>query len=312
LLFSFCAATGAHESWSETVLHFWPQTFRNASVLMWLVPAAFLGLNRLLTLNREMTDCRSSRSLLFTAAALYVIAGLLRLDVTLPVSEKAQHLLTTGATLFGHLALFMSLWVHARHVLHFTADPSAAPRRKLRIPRPHFRLPRFSFGWKRSAKGAEGSSEPAAEKPTRRRKPRKVAPKEVVIAEEVASPVVEEAPAPATPRRTFRVDARHAPPPRPPEPEPEIAEPQEEYREEPAASENDSNESKTGFTQEDQQDERQADVDTNRSEPRNEGYDDEDQDFGNEPRPDMRGMSKKQRRKILAELREKERAGRRK
>jgi len=202
----------------------------------------------------------------------------------------------------------MSMWAHARHVLHFTADPSAAPRRKLRIPRPHFRLPRFSLGWKRSTGAPEATPDLAAEKPARRRKPRKVTPKQVETTDDVPAAEEPVAPQPAPSRRTFRVDARHAPTAAP-EPEPQ-AEPQEEWVE-PVPPESHSRDEASHRAFEEHQEERPVAAIEDRAESQSENYDDEDQDFGNQPKPDLRGMSKKQRRKILAELRDKERGNRR-
>jgi hypothetical protein len=125
---------------------------------------------------------------------------------------------------------------------------------------------------------------------------------------------MEEASAPVASRRTFRVDTKHAAPARPPEPEPEAAESTEEMPEETVVSDSDA----TQYEQEEWRDERPSHEEVNTSVPRQEdvqpeNYDDEDQgDFGGGPKPDLRGMSKKQRRKILAELREKERSNRRK
>lgn len=316
LLFSFCAATGAHDSLSTAILHFWPLKSPQAHVLLWLFPAAGLGLNRLLALDREMKDCRASRTLLYTAAVSYAIAGVLRLELAYPFSEKVHHLLAAGMALLGHLALFVSMWVHARHVLYFTADPSHAPRRRLRIPRPHFRLPRMNFGWKRKVSALPATSEPGAtERPARRRKPRKTPAKEVEAVTETPAPEASEVPQPAVSRRSFRIDSRHpAPVPEPePTPEPQIEaeleneQPAEEFRSslqpEPSAAH---------FEPEEPAGDRQEPEFSQREETHSQDdAGDDEGTFGDGPKPDLRGMSKKQRRRILAELREKERSNRR-
>ncbi|HTI49413.1 MAG TPA: hypothetical protein VL475_00625, partial [Planctomycetaceae bacterium] len=163
LLFSFCAVTGAHRAWSETVLRFAPPGVPQIESLPWLVPAAIVGLGFLVALNRELSGCRASRALLFVAALCYVAAGGLHLPLRLPLAGRVRELTLLGTALLGHLSLFLSMWLHARHVLYCTPDPSRTARGRLRIPRPHFRLPTFGMGWRRSA--ATDGDVPAATEP---------------------------------------------------------------------------------------------------------------------------------------------------
>jgi hypothetical protein len=320
LLFSFCAATGAHEAWSTTILHFWPQNLRNAGVLLWLVPAAGLGLNRLLVLNREMNDCRASRVLLFAAAGAYLPAGGLQLDFVFPVSARAQQFFMSGAALTGHLLLFLSMWVHARHVLYFTADPSRAPRRRLRIPRPHFSLPSLQFLWRKRPE-EKTTAEPATEeRPTRRRKPRKSPAKNVETANEAvagATPVEAPVTGESTSRPRYRLDTRHTPPrvERLSEPEPEPAPtPAVDMVEEATPADDIANEASTRErwpeSVEDQSILHEQPTEPPETVPSSPEPADDDWDEASAA-PDLRGLSKKQRRKVLAEMREKERAIRR-
>lgn len=348
--FGFCAVTGAHLAWSETVLHYWRPAVPQIDVLAWLVPAAATGLVFLYALNREMSDCRNSRVLLFVAAACYAAAGSLQLEFKLPLAARMRELAQVGSALLGHVALFLSMWLHARHVLHFTADPSSAPRRRLRIPRPHFRLPKFGFSRRRAdSPEAEASATPEQE-PARRsksRKPRKssAATKRTATSaaaeEQMDEPEVSGAKSPAEPVRRAPQQVAAV--------EPEA----DAYDDAPVTAEQE------GFEQDCGQDlqepltlpprretsqqesarreiprqetlrhaaSRQETAEASRAEESavaaasgtesthdSSGDQDEDEAWTESfPKPDMRGMSKKQRRKLMQELRDKERSQRRK
>lgn len=276
LFVSLCAMTGIHHVWSEFALQFSPSSSSRLALLTWLGPAAFLGLILLVTLNREMSGCRTSRALLFVAAGWYSIAAGLELRISIPVPSQALEVLRAGSPLLGHCSLFLCLWLHARHVLHCTPDPSRAPRRRLRIPRPHFRAPKLSFRWPRLPLQSK-VSEPKSRSSDRKPRSRKAAP--VADSEPTRpfepEPVGEHEPLTLPPRRE-----PPAPPAAPPLP---VAAPPAPVTAPPQAESDDA--------------------------------ESQDHDSGdwNEPfpKPDMRGLSKKQRRKLMQELREKERAARR-
>jgi hypothetical protein len=103
---------------------------------------------------------------------LYLMVAALRLEIDGRLTFLVRQAVVAGAALAGHVALFMSMWLHARHVLHFTADPERQARRRWRLPLPHFRIP--SLGWRRRGSRvvpAEADQEPAKS----RRRPRRSA-----------------------------------------------------------------------------------------------------------------------------------------
>jgi hypothetical protein len=71
--------------------------------------------------------------------------------------------------LTGHVALFVSMWLHARHVLRCTAEPAPRLKSTWRIPRPHFRLPRRRLT---QARSESAPVDPAAPSVERTSKPR--------------------------------------------------------------------------------------------------------------------------------------------
>ncbi|MFN0052367.1 MAG: hypothetical protein ACKV0T_09250 [Planctomycetales bacterium] len=140
LMFGFCTVTGAERVWSEALLACWNPAVPGIDLLVWLVPATGVGIGLLWTLHCEMRDCRSSRTALYAASGCYLLAACGQIEIPLSLEPRQLSLLRAALPLVGHVALFLSMWLHARHVLHCTADPGVAPRRRLRIPRPHFSL----------------------------------------------------------------------------------------------------------------------------------------------------------------------------
>ena len=112
-----------HIVWSQTALWQWKLDFWNAGILIWLLPVSAAAIWLLFTLHREMRDCSSSPTMLWTAAGCGLLAALLTLRaVHFPVSAQELQLIHTGVELAAHWALFVSLLLHARHVVHVTAD----------------------------------------------------------------------------------------------------------------------------------------------------------------------------------------------
>lgn len=335
LFFSFCAATGGHRALIESLLAYVPADWERLDAAAWLIPATVVGLTLLATLNREMAECRVSRLALFLSAASYFVAGTAHLRFGLPLTAARLHLLMAGSSMIGHMSLFLSMWLHARHVLHFTHDPSRAPRRRLTIPRPHFRLPK----WRRASE-PEASQPPVLPGPVVETASRNRAPEVEQVTAAAGTNAVERAAPPKTepPRPKLRIDARHKPPAPASMPATPAETPIEEIpksvtipRAEPPshAGQGVSQPPKASahvvideepLTLSPRSEPQPTDGKPEESAPPpqmtqdDEGPPESDatEDGWTEPfpKPDMRGMSKKQRRRLMAELREKERRGR--
>jgi hypothetical protein len=291
LVFSGCVETEAHQALCETIWHFWPRLAGARMVLGWLVPASALGVWIVAVLAREMRDCRWSRGFLFLAAGWYLIAAWLRLELAIPFSREVCSLLSEGSMLGGHVGLFLSMWVHARHVVHCTPDPAARPRSSWRIPRPHFHLPALRLpSFRLPAFGREPEPprepQPALDRPTSKRKP---AAKSINANPEPAgkSAPAAEKPAPAT-KPHFRFDGQHSLSPE------KVGQPPKIGGD--ALDELESNPVEL------------ADPATcNRTEQALDGDQPDDRDGESDElpsKPDLRGLSKKQRRRLLQEYRE--------
>lgn len=316
LLVSFCAVTGAHRAWNETVLRFVPPGVLPVESLPWLVPAAIAGIGILVVLNREMSGCRASRTVLFCAAFCYAASGGLHLPLGIPLASRVRELSLAGTALLGHLCLFLSMWLHARHVLHCTPDPSGKSKRRLRIPRPHFRLPKLGRGWKRSDSTEADASEAIGPQEPKRRG-RKVTRVDRAATKPATESASEAEPVPQ--RVTRRID------PKPEEPVISNARnPGSRMAEtvddgpavEARLSESLGNDEPLTLPPRRESLESAGDAQSLSppDRPENSGPvegDDDDAWTESFPKPDMRGMSKKQRRRLMQELREKERAQRR-
>jgi hypothetical protein len=190
LLFGGCVATAAHAAAQSTLMHLWPGINFRTATLGWLVPAAAAGIATLISLAREMRGCRWSRALLLLGAVAYLSAAGLHLELEARLTPGTRRLSLEAFLLAGHVAVFMSMWLHARHVLYCTFDPANTPKSRWRLPRPHFRLPRL--GWNRN----QPTGAPTAEAPPARRK----RPATSAESEPQRSTAPERGPAGATPR----------------------------------------------------------------------------------------------------------------
>lgn len=150
---SWCAALGMfatlavagdlHHAWSKTAMWLWDLDFWKVEIVVWLLPICLAAAWALRTLHREMRDCRSSLAMLWMAAGCGLcIAGLQLNVVQLPLSAEESRLMSWGLELSACWLLFMSLLLHARHVVHVTPDPAQLRPAVLRL-RSIVRLPRF-------------------------------------------------------------------------------------------------------------------------------------------------------------------------
>ncbi|HEX6987241.1 MAG TPA: hypothetical protein VF170_17820 [Planctomycetaceae bacterium] len=102
-----------------------------------LLPAAAALVLLLPSLQGDMRGCRTSRGFVFAAAALWLAGGvtllasgfvgqnLARVGLTVPPAA-----VTTGLFLTGAVAAFTGLLVHARHVVYESVEPPDPPVRK--------------------------------------------------------------------------------------------------------------------------------------------------------------------------------------
>jgi hypothetical protein len=192
-------AADLHLAWAKTAMWLWRPEFWHAEVMVWLLPICLAAVWVLRTLHREMRDCRSSLSMLWMATACGVCIAVLQLDaVTIPLPPDESRLMNWGLELSACWLLFMSLLLHARHVVHVTPDPAQIRPPVFRL-RSLLRLPKLPKR-KKQAKVTTVADNPADEsiaaatveektkKPAKRE--RKPAPVEVAVADDPPLPPV--------------------------------------------------------------------------------------------------------------------------
>jgi hypothetical protein len=168
-----CAvATDAHHAWSETILWLWRTDFRHHATLAWLTPVALIAGTLFSSLLRDMAESRINATLLCLAAAAGVAAALC--SFMRPEDPRMLELVQQGTVLFAEVSLFSALLLHARHVAYWSADPP--PRRpsrlwaligRVRLPRIRLRTASATIEGE-SAETAEEGERPAKASRARR------------------------------------------------------------------------------------------------------------------------------------------------
>jgi hypothetical protein len=324
LVLSGCLSTEAHNVALCTIHFLRPELTRTYANLCWMIPAAIVGVWLAGALVREMRGCRTSRAFLLAACAIQMSTAAVHLELDSFLSPAARAVVVQAGLLTAHVALFVSMWLHARHVLHFSADPAPGPGRVWRIPSPHFRLSksRWMQAWhnRKKKKAVESETPLVAPKAARRR------PAAEIVAEStnsqgseraLVSPDESGAERQAKPR--IRFDGGHREPVR--QTIPEIVAPQDdatdqfdagtgpERMEEPApatASLRNSAPARPPVPAS------QPPADASNGGAESEEADEAPDEGPREgpSKPELRGMSKKQRRRLMQELRERERNSR--
>ncbi|MBT6153252.1 MAG: hypothetical protein HOL01_07485 [Planctomycetaceae bacterium] len=189
-------AADLHLAWAKTAMWLWEPEFWHAEVAVWLLPICLAAAWVLRTLHREMRDCRSSLSMLWMATACGVCIAVLQLNVvTISLPSDENRLMSWGLELSACWLLFMSLLLHARHVVHVTPDPAQIRPPMFRLTS-MLRLPKMPKR-KKQAKAATVADNPAdesiaavtAEEKTKKPAKRKQKPAPVkVAAEDVPTP----------------------------------------------------------------------------------------------------------------------------
>ncbi len=332
LAVSGCLSTDAHHIVLSALDMFRPGLSRMQANLCWMGPAAIVGMLLVSALAREMRGCRASRTLLFMSCGLHLLAGAWHLKFETVLSPAARAIVVSMGLLAGQVALFVSMWLHARHVLHFSADPAPKPTRKWRIPRPHFRLLPSRWTEARTARRNARQQISTTPEPSATPKARRKNPVEAPAAESPAPTRTESAPnAPATPagdrpgKPRIRIDSRHL------EKSRQTTDESDSRADADAgtASQSDGLDDGPGNTVEpasDPIDRRKAsqgqppntasvrfaeDAPTSQPEPSEPDEPQDEEPDGGQQKPDLRGLSKKQRRRLMQELRDRERASHR-
>ena len=186
-----------HLAWSKTAMWLWQPEFWHAETVVWLLPICLAAVWVLRTLHREMRDCRSSLSMLWMATACGVCIAVLQLNVVaIPLPSDESRLMNWGLEFSACWLLFMSLLLHARHVVHVTPDPAQIRppvfrlKSLLRLPK----LPKRKQQAKATVVIDNRADEPLAavtveektKKPAKRKK--KPAPEKVAVADDPIPP----------------------------------------------------------------------------------------------------------------------------
>jgi len=165
---AFCLSTGAHTAWSDTIAWLWLVDFWKKEVWFWMAPAAVWSLISLRFLHKEMRDCRWSLPMLWLAAGCFAALGawqLAELPEFLAASITAPRpLVEAGLMTAGCYLLFQGLLLHVRHVIYKSVEPPAPRPSRFRIRLPKLGLPRL-----RRRRREEGSSEGRKSRRARRK-----------------------------------------------------------------------------------------------------------------------------------------------
>lgn len=113
-----------HWVWSDILCTLWSARFPMREVVCWMAPGVFIAGVLWRMLRADMRDCRCSSVLLWLGAFACLGACLFRLEVDrtgLPVSVK--DLVYNSLLMLTCVSVFVSFLVHARFVLHVSAEP---------------------------------------------------------------------------------------------------------------------------------------------------------------------------------------------
>lgn len=337
-LMSLCVGTELHLACGEFCSARLSATMWQSGVLSWLVPAGLLGLVVWLPLYRELRGNRLSIGFLLAATAMYLVAGAVRLRLVVLPTPELGWLALNGVAWLAHLLLGLCLVVHARYVMYFTAEPVERYPGEGRRDKGHFGWA-IPTRWFRRAAASKGTETPKKEREPRRPVRAKSTPKArsskaVSRSDEAAtddadressserddevessSPAVPVATIPSrpippanspptnSPQASSNVGKAPATPPPanrviPVQAPPRAVAPAVSVETAGDSSEGPKNQERPRFeaTQDDRDDE---------------GADSEDDVNSDDGQSEMRGMSKKQRRKLMRESRDREQQSRR-
>lgn len=177
---SLSITTQAHLAISETVLTFVRWRTPGAQLWCWLIPSAFWGWWLVLRLEPELRANRSGHWVFLTAVTWYLgTAAILCQRQSWPqlIEAELSAVLLILLPLFGHVCLFLSMSLHTRFVLYFTAEPPLKSRRQASLKpvddQPSSKVSRWLslFSYRRSIPAqAEPAMSEEEEKPKKTRK----------------------------------------------------------------------------------------------------------------------------------------------
>lgn len=119
-----------HHVWTATLMWNWPMGFWQQETLLWLAPAVGIASALIWEIKNELRDCRTSFGVFLLAILAWAASISLQLGDGLELPQRVAATVIAGAAMLGHFALMMSLLIHARHVIHVTAEP---PRERLSL-----------------------------------------------------------------------------------------------------------------------------------------------------------------------------------
>ena len=216
--------SGLHHAWGDVASLLWGLEETSEKTFAWLVPAVVSAGCLLWALLRDMDGCRSSTAVVQLAACCGCVAALLELEAFGVVPEPARQLSQNATCGFACAALFLGLLLHAQFVIYHSADPP--PPRASILRRIAVRLRELADSARAAATpddkpaAADAKATGAASSrraPTSTRGPRRASRKPAETAdEEAAAEVAEEATLEPGPEPTNTEEvAKASPVPRP-------------------------------------------------------------------------------------------------
>ncbi len=113
-----------HWAWSDTICWLWSARFPQRDVLCWMVPGLILAGILWRKLRADMRDSTASSLLLWLSAAACLGACLFRLGIDRTGwDDPARQFSGACLQMLTCTALFVSFLVHARFVIHISAEP---------------------------------------------------------------------------------------------------------------------------------------------------------------------------------------------
>lgn len=138
--FALISRLGLDHAWLDWSLsQHWPR-FWNDQHLLVLLPTLATGAWLGVGLRREMSHCQASRTILMVVTTIYLGVVALKLGSWPGLEFGVRALVIQNALLLAHLGLALGFWIHARHVLYISCDPVGESRRTRWLSAPHWWL----------------------------------------------------------------------------------------------------------------------------------------------------------------------------
>ena len=169
---SACVVTDAHLAWGDACSQWIPLKISHVETWAWLAPAALVAVLGWLPLYREMQGSRLSISCYLMCGALYLVAAALRLQWLSLATPELNWVTLHSITWLAHLLLLLSMGLHARYVIYFSVEPpesGAIGKRRRDWGRLDWLRPSnwFLRAAKEAAEGSSGKKGKSRRKPQR-------------------------------------------------------------------------------------------------------------------------------------------------